>query len=607
MPPRCRSLAASAILALALAAPAGAQEIIPLEEVRPGQRGTGLSVFAGSTPERFELEVLGVWRNVQPDTSYILARLEGRGLERTGVIAGMSGSPVYLDGRLAGAVAFAWPFAQEPIAGITPIEAMRGLGAVRSPSVPGGQTVWSGRLQRLVAGELDRGALEEALARLAPSPVGGSRSGLQWVTSGFGPATRSLLAGALGSVAPAGAAGPGAAASELEPGSAVAAVLVDGDLRLAATGTVTDRTGDRILAFGHPFLGLGSVRFPMAVAEVITVVSSRFNSFKVANMGPVVGAFDFDQLVGIRGSVGAVAPTIPMQVTVRGESERRMEMRVAEIPLVSPSMAAVALLGAIEGNADSSGSEGIDLAVRFHLDDGEVLETRQSFDGVGSPIQAALHLFAYTGFLLQNSLAEVSLEAIEVEVERSVEPRLARLVGAHATRTLLQPGDRLDLLLTLAAHRGEEFQRTLALELPTDLPEGGYSLLVGDGTSADAARLAIERAEPVSFRQALELLRSLHSRREVVVLGVFEGAGLAVAGEVLPQLPASIRSLWGAAASGSAVPLRLALAQQEELERVVPVQGLVRIDLQGERRAPLPGPDGEPAAGPPTPAGGEAG
>ena len=356
---------------------------------------------------------------------------------------------------------------------------------------------------------------------------------------------------------------------------------------------MTERAGDRILAFGHPFLGLGEVSFPMATAEVITVISNLNNSFKVANMGSVVGAFDFDQMVGIRGTLGAEAPTIPVEVLLRGSVERRLRMRVAEIPIVSPSMAAVALLGAIEGNPDSSGSQGIDLEVRFRLDGGEVLETRQSFDGLGAPVQAALHLFAYTGFLLQNSFAEVGIESIEIEVDRSVEPRQARLVGAHATRTLLRPGDRLDLLLTLVAHRGEPFQRSLGIELPTDLPEGAYSLLVGDGTSADAARLAIERAEPVSFRQALELLRSLHSRREVVVLGVFQGAGLAVAGEVLPQLPGSIRSLWGAAASGSAVPLQLALAQQEELRLEVPVQGLVRIDLQVERRTPLPGGAGE--------------
>ena len=212
---------------------------------------------------------------------------------------------------------------------------------------------------------------------------------------------------------------------------------------------------------------------------------------------------------------------------------------------------------------------------------------RQSFDGDGAALEAAVYLLAFAGFVANNPMAEVRLAGIEIKLEQHPQPRLARLVEAHASRTELRPGDRLDLNLDLMAYRGERFRESIPLELPTDLPDGRYSLLVGDGTSVDAARLAIERTAPIHFRQALDMLRGLHSRRDLVVLGVFTGKGLAVAGETLPQLPGSLRSIWAGAPSGSAQPLGLAVAQQMERQLEMPVSGLLRVDMQVRRREPM--------------------
>ncbi len=158
---------------------------------------------------------------------------------------------------------------------------------------------------------------------------------------------------------------------------------------------------------------------------------------------------------------------------------------------------------------------------------------------------------------------------------------------AHAARTLVRPGDRVQLNVDLVAFRGERSRRSYELQVPTGIPDGRYSLLVGDGVSIDVARLMIERSEPVNFSQALDFLRSLHSRRDLVILGLVSGPGLAVAGEVLPQLPGSLRSIWGAAASSSAVPLNLAVADQHILPLEVPVEGIARVDLEVCRRGPL--------------------
>ena len=572
---------------------AAAGELFPLDSVRAGLTGYGLSVFQGAIPERFEVEVLGVWRNTQPSTSFILARLKGRGLESSGVIAGMSGSPVYVDGRLLGAVSFSWLFANEAVAGITPIEQMRHL-SVGESSTSSSSTGHRFREPRdLISGSLTWEEILEPLGSLEGTGLDSAISGVQWSTVGFGSATRESLKVALDSLSPAGQAAA-AGDSELVAGSSVSGVLVDGDLRLAATGTVTERRGNEILAFGHPFLGVGPLSLPMATSEVVTVISSQMNSFKIANLGAVVGAFEMDRAAGIRGRVGAEAPMIPVSVRIAGLVDRQFALRVADLPLLTPTLVAISTLGSLEAASQTNGSQGLDLEARFDMAEWGELEIRQSFDGELASQEAAFYLFAFTDFFLNNRFARVNLDSVDIELEQHAEPRTARLVGAHVSQTLVRPGDRIELVVDLQAYRGDTFRATLALDVPTGLPEGRYSLLVGDGVSVDIARLEVEKTAPQTFPQALRFLRSFHSSRELVALGVFRGEGLSVGGEVLPQLPASVRSLWSAAPSTSATPLRLAVAQESVIELDQPLEGIVRVDLEVQREGPL---QNEPAAG----------
>ena len=329
---------------------------ISIDEVSVGQRGYGLTVFAGTEPERFDVEVIGVMRNISPGTSYILARLTGHGLERSGVAGGMSGSPVYFDGRLAGAVAFSWSFSHEAVGGITPIDSMRRLASVpatatpaaAAPALPDPASGPPVALADLLAGRLPEDLLVRELSTLKPRLAMGGVASLQWATSGFGELSQGLLRQALGSVAPAGQTAPGAAptAAELRPGGAVGAVLVDGDLRLAAFGTVTDTFDGHVLAFGHPFLGLGPIRVPMATAEVVTVLSSANSSFKISNLGTTVGAFEQDRLAGIQGRLGAEAPMVPLTLRILGDQPREFRVRVAEVPQITPLLVASSALGA---------------------------------------------------------------------------------------------------------------------------------------------------------------------------------------------------------------------------------------------------------------------
>jgi hypothetical protein len=603
--------------ASAMGPAAAAHPLLPtidLNEVQIGQRGYGLSVFTGGKPERFGVEVIGVMRNLGPDTSYILARLSGHGLESSGVAAGMSGSPVFLDGRLAGAVSFGWAFSKEAVCGITPIALMRRLTTLGGPlpmlappPVP---------LAALLAGHVPADLLARQLMRLQPRPGAapdGAASGIAWSTAGFGELARGTLRQALGGIAPAGRAAalpPGAEAPDLVPGSAVAAVMIDGDFQLAATGTVTDRVGDRILAFGHAFLGLGPEQVPMAAADVVTVLSSQNTSFKIANVGPTVGAFEQDRVAGIEGRMGASAAMIPMVLRVSGPglppaaalraadparpgsspspgdpaNVRQFRVRLADVPELLPMLAGSTLLSGLDTASYSGGPQSIDVTAHFNLERYGDLVVHQSFDGDNAGSAMSSHLLAIVAYLEQNSLGRVRIRDIAVDVEQAPRPMAATVVAAHADRAVVHPGDRVGINVDLQAYRGERFRHSIELQLPPDLPSGRYSLLVGDGASADGARLALAPIDPVTLEQALALLRSLHSRRDLTLLGFHAAAGLSLAGAVLPQLPGSMRQLWGAADSEGAVALRSTIVQERHETMAMPIEGLARIDLEVRRR-----------------------
>jgi hypothetical protein len=330
----------------------------------------------------------------------------------------------------------------------------------------------------------------------------------------------------------------------------------------------------------------------MASAEVVMVLSNQNTSFKISNLGEEIGAFEQDRKAGIQGRLGAKAPTVPMVLRISGggsDKPHEFRMRLADVTIYTPMLVSSALVAGLESASYTSGSQGLDVTARFRLKKYGDVEVRQSFDGDSATGEAASFLLLVASFLSQSAIEQVGFKDIEVEVSQSIQPRAATLVGAHAERTVVRPGDRVGINLDLAAYRGERFRRSVAIDLPQDLPAGRYSLLIGDGASADGARLSLEPADPVNFPQLLELLRSLHSRRDLVVLGVYGGPGLSVAGEVMPRLPGSMRSLWGAAASDSALPLRATIAQEYDETMPMPISGLVRVDLEVRRRDPVPG------------------
>ncbi len=371
--------------------------------------------------------------------------------------------------------------------------------------------------------------------------------------------------------------------TDLQPGSSVAAVLVRGDLHVAGYGTVTERQGDEIFAFGHPLFGLGPVKVPLASSEVITVIASRADSFKISNTGPVVGAFDQDREAGVHGRIGAEAPMIPVTVRLKGLTEREYHMEVIDLPQLTPNMITLSAYASLEAGSFSAGSQGLDLEARFRLAGHDDLVVRQNFDTFQAGIESVLYLLGFSSFLGLNELAEVDLESVEVEFTQVDRPRTATLVAAHADRRRVEPGETVRLILELQAYRGARYRQTVETTIPANVPDGRFVIFVGDGTSMDGVRLAVEHRTPQTFEQALELMQSFRPRQSLRIFGLLSQPGLAVAGEVLPHLPGSVRQIFaGGTPAGKQLGLAIAYEQDETWDR--PIVGYQRVDLEVRRR-----------------------
>ena len=279
---------------------------------------------------------------------------------------------------------------------------------------------------------------------------------------------------------------------------------------------------------------------------------------------------------------------MPLDVRVAGPTPHRFALRLARVPARCSPRSPRSAPSARSTSRRRSGLEGLDLQVRFDLGARRARSrSRRASTARGAGTQAVLYLLALTDFLARTDLAAVDLRRVEVELVPYAEPRAATLVGLHAERAQVEPGDVVDLLLDVRPWRGEAERLRLPVRLPADLPAGRYTLLVGDGASVDAARLALEPVEPVTLAQALALPALARLAEGAAVLGVIPGRGLATGGELLPRLPGSLRSIWSASGARNATPLRLAVAQRERFVRSAPLAGLLRLDLEVRRPEPL--------------------
>jgi hypothetical protein len=599
-------------LALSAAAPvrAAALDAIPLSEVRPGMKGVGRTVFEGTRIDEFQVEVLGVLENVLgPGGSIVLARLEGGPLEKTGVIAGMSGSPVFIDGRLLGAVAYSFPFAKETIGGITPFAEMIAATSVQSPRAAAARFVprWGPQGPAL---PLDRQALLSALKRplpavvadpgafrgaLPPALAGASLQPLSvpLVFSGFDPSVlewaRPLFA-SLGFTPVAGI-GAGTAQEQAAPplagGSAVGVSLVEGDFDLSSTGTVTAVDGDRVYAFGHPFFNLGPTQFPLRKAYVYSVFPSLYSSFKITAPLDVVGTMDQDRSTAIAGRLGAAPRMIPVTVTLatsRGQ-ERRFAFRVVEDELLSPVLAYISVLSALQGSERAFGTATIKVSAKAQLSGAREVRVEDLFAEEQPSVQASALVAAPLAYLMSNDFERVTVEGLTVDVASQETIQTAAIQRAWLERSgPLRPGSAVPLKVLLRTYRGETRTETIPLRVPPNAPEGTYALLVSDA-NAMTSHEQREMRQPFVPRDLDQLVRAINGLRRnnhLYARLIRPEAGAIVGGEYMQSLPPSVLSVLGSGESG-VVPIRTASVWDYDLPTPFALSGSRVLSVSVER------------------------
>ena len=592
---------------------ARAAELLPLEQVRAGMKGTGRTVFQGSRVEEFGVRILGVMDNMKgPRQSLILARLEGGPLAETGVIRGMSGSPVFVDGKLVGAVAYALDvFGTEPIAGITPIADMIEATRVNTPRAtsarfkpplgPGG-----------LAAPLDREGLAAAFARsptafvadrprgdaLPPRLAGATLSplALPLVFSGFEPSAFEWAQDVFSAMGFAPVMGSGGSASnalgplpDLEPGAAVGVSFIEGDLELSATGTVTHIEQDRVYALGHPLYNLGPTQFPMESAYVYSIYPSVQASWKIAAAVDAIGVVEQDRSSAIAGRLGTPPPMIESEVHLRSArgGDRTFRFRIVRDELLTPVLAYVSFLSVLQGHERAFGTSTLRVDARLALEGGKEVRVEDVLATAQSAPRAAALVAGPLALLVANEFEDVTFRSIEVNVAAEEETRRATIVRTwldHSGR--LRPGTTATLKVLLRTHRGASVTHSLPLRIPTSASPGTYDLLVADAATFDALEQQ-ERQRPLEYRDLDQLLRALNELRSGHTLYARltrPGQGVIVGGEYLPALPASVLSVLQSPDQGaSVVPLPTMPVWKTEKATDYAISGARRLSVQVER------------------------
>lgn len=540
---------------------ASAIETIPPDSIRPGMKGHGFSVFSGRNVERFEVEVIDVMPNITPHGDLILARLSGAGLDETGVIAGMSGSPVYLEGRLAGAVAYAWAFAKEPIAGITPIGEMLDIwqapaGARPRPQGSGSGYVPPGGTLRSVA--RDPGS-EMRSPGFGPVPI-------PVALSGYSPKLAELVRPALAGfgLVPLAAGGALADYSEekldslLVPGGAVGIALVDGDVRLSAIGTLTHREGRRVLAFGHPMFQAGAVELPMVAGVIHSVLPSLAVSFKLFSPSRPVGTVFQDRRPGIAGTIGPVPEMIPVRVTLnRSAAETAIpwqnspaakdtyRYRVVRHPALAGIMTAIGLAEVMFSTEGTLEDMTLASEMRLTIEDTTVVTVRHRYAGEGPAAELYRRAAQELEAVLDNRFRAVELTGIEFKLDFTPGQQRCRIASCRLDRSFARPGDSVAVHITLKDRLGKETTERRSFRLPGTTPAGRLTVVVSSRDSLEQreATRSPSKSEPRTLAGLFRLLESRGSENEMVIAGYIPAEGIVLGDRELAAPPPSFRSL----------------------------------------------------------------
>ncbi len=560
----------AAVLAIGVLAVAPLAQVahMPLEDLRPGMIGVGRTVFTGTRLEEFKVEILGVMRNViGPKRNLILARLEGGPLAKTGVIAGMSGSPVYIDGKLLGAVSYSLgQFSTEPIAGITPIAEMidatimndtarvaRPVAMSLNPTPRELIDIWSRDLNRV------RGFVAEPSQALVISGVASDlgRFGamlrpiaVPMIASGFDASVLEPMSSAFsaaGLVPMSNSQSPGAGASApstraLQPGDAVGVGLLTGDFELGATGTVTHVDGDRVYAFGHPLYNLGPTQFPMTRANVQVVLPSLMSSSKLASFGEIVGTVQQDRATAIAGRLGPAPSLIPVTVTLNSDRapSRTFNFGVVRDFTFTPLLTYLSVANVLTSYERGAGPASFSIRGSASIRSEGDLSFEDIFSGDQPAGGAAAYVAGPLTALMKNSDENVQVENISLVIDASEQQKSARIERVWLDTTRPRSGQNATVNVAMRSSRGQEIVRQVPIQLPANLT-GPLQLTVADAarTTADDRR----DSRGADLQRASQLVRTFNRSRKnnrLYVRLTSSDSGAVVNGEPMAGLPPSV-------------------------------------------------------------------
>ena len=555
-----------------------AWETMDTDEIKSGMKGYGRTVFSGKQIESFDIEVLGVLKNWEARNDMILIKMSGGPLEKTGIIAGMSGSPVYINDKLVGAVSHGWSYSKDAIAGVTPIKAMMDVLEIdsrnRNSSHTGNDNIWSTSLKRqdpdIVArlesyGLLHEDEMFENTNSRQPFILDLVPIQTPLIVSGFDHQSLTRLSPLFGKIgrfslhSSSGEDGEPADLTNFMPGSAVAVEIIRGDLSASAIGTVTYRDGNDILAFGHPIIQIGNTDLPMATAEVHTILASQDTSTKMASPGKIIGRITQDRRSAIAGKIGEYTRMIPCQAEIRGSLNVTYNFEVVHDRILTPLLMQMAIENALLATEKTVGDKSMSLELNIGITGREepVRIENEYFDSGSSwfPIYNVIEPIA---MLLNNEFKTAEIESIKLVANISEQNNIASIDNIRVSNKWVSPGEEVLLDIRLRPYTRDYTSIPVKIKIPDDVaPGSSIQAIVCDAMNSKMLEMATAPGHfsPSSFKQLIDHFEDGERNDNIIVKIRLNRKGLTYMGEDFPSLPNSFLSIMSLSNQSGVTPL----------------------------------------------------
>ncbi len=567
-------------------------ETMGTDEITPGMKGYGRTVFSGKNIETFDVEILGVLKNWEARSDMILVKMSGGPLEKTGIIAGMSGSPVYINDKLIGAVSHGWSFSKDAIAGVTPISAMLDVLKIdtktREKVFAGINNTWSASLKRqdpnVVARLKSFGLLCEERVYNNSNPNQPFQLDLvpiqtPLMLSGFD--CKSInrvnpLFSRLGSFSfqsSKGSDNSDADLSEFLPGSSVAVEIIRGDLSASAIGTLTYRDGNDILAFGHPIIQIGNTDLPMSTAEVHTVLASQSGSLKMASPGEIIGKITQDRRPAIAGRIGEFTQMIPCQTEIQGALNVKYNFEIVNDKILTPTLVQMAVESALLSTEKSIGEKSINLKLEIGIAGrDEPISIENEFFDSGPKWFPIYNIIEPISMLLNNEFKATKIESIKLAANITEQINIAFIDNIRISNKWVYPGEDLILHVRLRPFTRDYVLIPVKIKIPEDVAPGtSIQVIVCDATNSKMLEMtsAPGRFSPSNFEQLISQLENGEKNNNLIVKIRLNKKGLTYMGEDFPSLPNSFLSIMSLSNQSGTSPLQSEIVKRIQTEWII--------------------------------------